>query len=232
MTLKTLSLPGKVLFTSFFLTIGIGYLFAILYLFLVDIEPHTQHEIGMVQAVILKYYGERGKTRLEAALEGTMSENIAPAQKKRISEWVRRGATEADFPSVQPIFLDHCASCHRKESGLPIPPLTAFDEVKAYVQVDMGQSIKTLVRVSHVHLFGMSFVFLLTGGIFALSETNPRWRALLVALPFISIWVDIGSWWFTKVEPVFAYTVIIGGLLMGFSLATQIVISLWEMWRK
>ncbi|MBI4714587.1 MAG: hypothetical protein HY760_01335 [Nitrospirae bacterium] len=44
--------------------------------------------------------------------------------------------------------------------------------------------------------------------------------------------VDIGSWWFTKWEPVFAYTVIIGGILMGFSLAAQILIPLWEMWLK
>jgi hypothetical protein len=54
--------------------------------------------------------------------------------------------------------------------------------------------------------------------------------ASLVAVPFLAIWMDIGSWWFTKNEPIFAYTVIAGGALMGLSLALQIGISLVEMW--
>lgn len=36
--------------------------------------------------------------------------------------------------------------------------------------------------------------------------------------------------WFTKNEPIFAYTVIASGALMGLSLALQIGISLYEMW--
>lgn len=230
MTLKTLPLPVKVLFTCFLLTVGIGYLFAILYLFLVDIEPHTKSNIGMVQAVIIKYYGRRGATRLEAALDGKMGENITPAQKQQIVKWIQKGTAASDFVSVQSIFLNHCTICHSKESGMPIPPLTTFEEVAAYAQADMGQSVKSLVRVSHIHLFGMSFIFILTSWIFVLSEISIKWRALLVAIPFVAIWMDIGSWWFTKFEPFFAYTVIAGGVLMGLSLVAQIIISLWEIW--
>ena len=114
---------------------------------------------------------------------------------------------------------------------MPILPLTTYAEVRAYAEVDMRQSAKALVRVSHVHLFGISIIFLLTGGIFTFSAIPPGWRALIVALPFLAIWVDIGSWWFTRFEPIFAYTVIAGGALMGLSLAVQIGIPLWEMWR-
>ena len=232
MNLRTLPLPVKVLFTCFLVTMGIGYVFAILYLFLIDIEPHARHGVGMVQAVILKYYGQRGATRLEAALEGAMGENVTTAQKQPIVNWIRKGATQANFPSVQPIFLSSCSGCHSKESGLPIPPLNTFEEVAAYAQMDLGQSVKSLVRVSHVHLFGMSFIFLLAGSIFVLSEVDIRWRAFLVAVPFVAIWLDIGSWWFTRYEPIFAYTVIIGGALMGLALAAQILISIWEMWSR
>lgn len=232
MTLRTLSLPVKVLFTSFLVTVGIGYLFALVYLFLIDVEPHTRHGAGLVQAVILKYYGDRGSTPLEAALEGKMGGNLPPPQKAEIVRWLREGAKEVDFSAIRPIFQNQCAGCHSKGSGLPIPPLTTFEEVKAYVQADMGQSVKALVRVSHVHLFGISFIFLLTGGIFALGETDPRRRALVVAVPFLAIWLDIGSWWFTRFRPVFAYTVIIGGALMGLSLGAQIAIPLWEMWLR
>lgn len=230
MRLRSLSLPTRVLFTCFLITIGIGYLFAILYLFLVDIEPHARQGIGMVQAVIIKYYGNRGGTRMEAAFEGAMGENITPAQKAEIVKWIQKGATEADFPSVQPIFIKNCAVCHSKESGMPIPPLTTFEDVSAYTRTDIGQSVKSLVRVSHIHLFGMSFIFILTSWIFVMSEVAYKWRAIIVAIPFIAIWMDIGSWWFTRFEPFFAYTVIAGGVLMGLSLAAQILISLWEIW--
>ena len=211
---------------------GVGYLFAILYLFLIDVEPHAKHEIGLVQAVIVKYYGQRGGTRLEAALDGAMGENITGAQKKQIVDWIRNGATAEEFVEVQAIFLNHCSICHSEESGMPILPLGSFEEVSIYTRVDMGQSVKTLVRVSHIHLFGMSFIFLLTGGIFVLSEIKIMWRSLVVAIPFVAMWIDIGSWWFTKIEPFFAFTVISGGILMGFSLAAQIFVSLYEMWIK
>jgi hypothetical protein len=110
--------------------------------------------------------------------------------------------------------------------------LTSYEEVLKVTDIDLGQSIGRLARVSHIHLFGMSFIFLSTGVIFALSEINKRLRFVIVALPFIAIWLDIGSWWFTKYRPIFAYTVIIGGALMGLALAVQILIPLWEMWLK
>jgi mono/diheme cytochrome c family protein len=232
MSLRSLSLPIKVVFSLFLITIGIGYLFAILYLYLIDIEPHTKKGVGMVQSVIIKYYGQRTGTRLEAALEGAMGENLTPAQKREITEWIQEGATEDGFALVQSIFMDHCAICHSKESGMAISSLTNYEEVGAYTQVDMGLSIKSLVRVSHIHLFGISFIFMLTSSIFVLSEVNVYWRVLLAAIPFVAIWIDIGSWWFTKVQPAFAYTVIIGGILMGLSLAAQIFISFYEMWIK
>jgi len=220
----------KTLFTCLLLTIGIGYIFAIAYLYLVEIEPHAGQGDGMVEAVSDKYYGKREGTQLGASLKGAMGDNITPAEKETIFLWIEGGAKKENFSEVQPIFENNCAICHSPESGMPIAPLSSFEDVVVYTDMDMGQSVKSLVRVSHVHLFGMSFIFFLTGGIFALSAIQTRWRVILIATPFIAIWVDIGSWWFTKLAPIFAYTVIIGGLLMGLALAFQILISLWEMW--
>jgi len=229
-TLRDVPIPMKVLFTCLLLTLGIGYLFAVTYLYLVDIEPHSGQGKGLVSDVVDKYYGKRGETRLGASLQGAMGDNIAPAEKEHIFQWIKKGASAETFSEVAPIFKDNCVICHSAESGMPIPPLSTYEEVTVYTAVDMGQSVKSLVRVSHVHLFGMSFIFFLSGGIFAMSQVDVRWRVLLIATPFISIWVDIGSWWFTKLAPAFAYTVIIGGVLMGLSLLAQILISLWELW--
>ncbi len=231
-TLRGLPVTVRWLFSFFLATMGLGYLLALTYLFLLEVEPHRKMGMNLVQATILKYYGNRGNTRLEAALNGSMAEKINPAEKAEVIQWIRDGATTAGYEKVRPLFEKNCISCHSKDSGYPIPSLTSYEEALKVTEVDLGQSIRALARVSHIHLFGMSFIFLLTGIIFALSEINKRLRLVIVALPFIAIWLDIGSWWFTKYQPVFAYTVIIGGALMGLALAAQILIPLWEMWLK
>ena len=229
-TLRILPIPLKVLATMFLLTMGLGYLFGLTYLYLIDVEPHTKHGMGLVAAVIMKYYGQRDTTKLEAALRGPMTEYVTDAQRAQVIRWIRAGAAATDFVKVQPILQQACADCHSASSGTGLPALTSYAEVIRYTDVDFGQSIKSLVRVSHIHLFGMSFIFLLTSLIFIFSEIPASVQTSLVTIPFLAIWLDIGSWWFTKHAPIFAYIVIGGGVLMGLSLALQIGISLYEMW--
>jgi len=230
MTLRTLSFPLKVLVTLFLLTMGLGYLSALAYLYLIDVEPHTKHGMGLVAAVIMKYYGQRETTSLEAALRGPMGEYVTEPQRTQIVRWLRAGAQEAEFATVQPILTQACAGCHSVAAGTGLPSLISYTEVARYTAVDLGQSIKSLVRVSHIHLFGISFIFMFTSLIFVFSEIPVSVRTLLVAIPFLAIWLDVGSWWFTKHDPIFASIVIGGGMLMGLSLALQIGISIYEMW--
>jgi len=222
----------RVLFTCFLMTIGIGYIAALLYLFLVDIDPQRKMGMSAAEGITMKYHGRTGKTRLESALWGSMSDKVAPDDRQKIIQWVGGGASIGDFDKVKSILENNCIACHNPKSGLPVPPLTTFEEVRKLVEVDTGSSISQLARVSHVHLFGISIIFLLTGGIFALSEISAKLRLTIIALPYFAIWADIGSWWLTKYQPVFAYVVLIGGGVMGVALGAQICISLWEMWFK
>lgn len=225
-----MALPIKVLFTCILVTIGTGYCFAVWYLFMVSVQPHVRDGHGMVQAVVEKYYGKRDVTALEAALEsGGMGDEVTPTEKAQLISWLHAGATEADFAAVEPILTNSCAVCHNHED-IPSSPLTAFEEVAVYTEVDMGTSAKTLVRVSHIHVFGMTFIFTIVSGIFVMSEAKSGWRAVIVAVPFLGIWFDIGSWWITRVNPMFAYTVIIGGAVVGLSIGLQVFLSLYEIW--
>jgi hypothetical protein len=231
-TLATLSMPLRALFTCFLATIGVGYLMALFYLFLVDVDPHEKMGMGMAEGLVMKYRGQRGNTRLEAALRGSMSDRLSSVDRDTIVSWLRRGAAQNDFEQVKPIFDQHCIACHSAKSGLPVPPLTSFDEIQKLAQIDTGASVSQLARLSHVHIFGISIIFLFTGAVFALSSTAAPWRIAIIVLPYVAIWADIGSWWITKYQPVFAYVVLLGGALMGLALAAQVLISLWEMWLK
>lgn len=231
-TLRTLTIPMRALFTCFLLTIGIGYIMALFYLFFVDIVPHQKMGMNVVEGISMKYGGEQGRTRLESALRGGMSDRLVPVDKQEIIQWIRSGANASDYEKVKLLFEKNCVACHSAKSGLQVLPLTTFEEVRKVTQVDTGESLSQLARVSHIHLFGIGIIFLLTGAIFALSGISEKLRLMIIILPYITIWADIGSWWITKYQPVFAYVVLIGGGFMGLALALQILISLWEMWFK
>ena len=97
-------------------------------------------------------------------------------------------------------------------------------------KVDEGASIESLVRVSHIHLFGIAFILFFVGRIFILCEMPVTIKRITVAIPFIAILLDILSWYATKAIPGFAYVVVIAGGLMGVSLSIQILVSLYQMW--
>src|SRR3972149_9056765 len=111
--LKGLPGPVKVLFTAFLLTRGIAYIFALMYLYLLDVEPHRDVGMGLLQGTIHKYYGNRGDTRLEKAIRGTMGERLTAVEKKEISIWIKHGAYAEGFLKVKPIFDRSCVMCHR-----------------------------------------------------------------------------------------------------------------------
>ena len=230
-SLSALPITFRALFSSFLMLIGVGYLMALSFMYLAVIEPHRQMGEGLVSGISDEYHGlPKGKTLLESALMGPMANKISDADRTSVLQWIHNGAKIAEYSKVEPIFTKDCVSCHMAEAT-SIPPLTSFDAVQKVTAADTGTSIEDLSKVSHIHLFGVSIIFLLTGAIFSLSST-PIWlRVSLVVLPYVTIVMDIVSWWATKyLSSIFAYVVIAGGALMGLALASQILISLWEMW--
>ena len=111
-----------------------------------------------------------------------------------------------------------------------LPPLTNYEEVKKLTQADTGASVQSLVRVSHIHLFGIAFILFFVGRIFILCEMKPLIKRVMVLVPFFAILLDILSWYATKVIPGFSYVVVLAGALMGLSLGGQILVSLYQMW--
>ncbi len=228
-SLGELSAATRALFSAFLITIGFGYLSALFLLYSAEIQPYTAQGISMVQGLQMKYHGNRGTTRLEAELKGSMAPYATPAQRDEIIQWIHDGATAAGFEKIKPILASACAKCHGGNVG-SIAPLVTYQQVRKMVVFDDGQSFAQLASDSHIHLFGMSFIFLLTGAIFSLSRLNATAKLCILVMPYAAIWADVGSWWLTKLQPFFAYVVLIGGTLMGISMAVQIVLPLWQRW--
>lgn len=55
------------------------------------------------------------------------------------------------------------------------------------------------MRVSHIQLFGLTFIFFLVGLMFSHAYVRPVWfKCAVVALPLAAMLVDVASWYVIK----------------------------------
>jgi len=225
------SISEKILDTMFLITIGIGYLAAIANLYYTH-QGRDGEEGLSVKDVTLAYYGSHNQTRLGAAINGSMGANLPNlAAKTTILDWIQNGTTEEEFDAkIKPILQNNCVMCHSAESGMSIPHFETYEQVLEVTGTDTGATIPALVRVSHIHLFGIAFILFLIGRIFILCEMPVIFKRILVAAPFVFLLLDISSWFITKIIPDFAYVVIAAGAFVGITFSLQLFISIYQMW--
>lgn len=222
----------KLLYTSFLLLVGAGYLMALVYLY----TSHADHDgkPGLsFDDIAYNYYGNRSGTRLEAALRGPMAGYIGTDDRHHMIEWIRTGAPESDYaPRIRPILEKTCLACHRPGSVVKAPDLTSYAAFGPLVQMDPGVSLHSLMRLSHIHLFGIGLILFGVGSIFRRAQL-PAWLGTgLLIFPFAAIFVDIAAWFLAKRDPVYAYTIVSAGAALGLALAAQILIALYQLWRR
>jgi len=145
-----------------------------------------------VTDIVYSYYGNRSGSKLESMLNGQMKA-MAPANVRlELIQWAHDGGPADRWaPKIKPLTQQYCVSCHNSESGLP--NFTKLENLQNVAEVDKGATITALTRVSHIHLFGIAFIFLLIGLIFALAEFPKRWQLIAIATPFVFLLADILS---------------------------------------
>ncbi len=227
---RDISTSERILDTLFLLTIGLGYLFALTHLFFTHSNRDGQSGLS-VDDVMIAYYGSHDHSRLGAAINGPMEPNLrSKTDKLIILKWLQDGKTETDYrEKVAPIIARDCLSCHRPSINPDLPDLSNYQALLAVADAP-GASLPALVKVSHIHLFGIAFILFLIGKIFILTELDPLLKRTIVAVPFVAMVIDILSWYITTLIPWFAYVVVGAGALLGLSMALQILISLYQMW--
>jgi len=227
--LYELSLPIKALFTGYLLAIGLGLLMAGVQIMLT--HGMADGKFGLsVDDIVYSYYGDRTGSKLEAKLNGSMKDNAPPEARLTMIKWARAGSPESEWATtIKPLVDENCAGCHANMPGLV--NITEKAEMLKVAATDTGATVASLTRVSHIHLFGIAFIFFFVGWIFSYAKGfSPLVKALLIFTPFAFLIVDVASWWLTKMNPNFAWLVMIGGF--GYSLASTVMIftSLYQMW--
>lgn len=221
----------RVLYTATLIVLGMGYIFAMIYLFHTYSAKDGNPMNLSYEDIVIAYTGSGKGSRLESALQGPMRSMLPAEETQMLISWVQAGAERGAYDStIRPVIDKRCLACH--DGGNPhLSNLSGFDNVKKTTERDTGTGIFTLVRVSHIHMFGLAFVFFLLGTIFSHSYVRPVWlKCTVVGLPFVCLLADISSWYFTKLYHPFAYVTMAGGAGMGASFAFMWVVSMYQMW--
>ncbi len=221
----------RVLYTAVLALMGAGYLFAGIYLYHSHSGRDGDPKTLSYQDVVIAYSGSGQGSKLEAALRGPMAAMLPADESKSVIGWVQGGAERSAYESdIKGVLEKRCASCH-DGSNPHLSNLVGFENVKKTAEQDTGTDVFTLVRVSHIHMFGMTFIFFIMGQIFSHAYIRPVWfKSVVVVLPFIAIVLDVSSWYFTKIYKPFAYVVMLGGGIMALSFTFMGAVSMFQLW--
>lgn len=87
------------------------------------------------------------------------------------------------------------------------------------------------LRWTHIHLFGMSMIFVFLGAVTVFMDISVTARSWLIALPFVGVAVDIAAMWLKAfVSPAFFWLHIPGGGLFAAIFLYVSSRALIEMW--
>ncbi len=222
----------RVLYTSTLVVIGLAYVFALINLFHTYAGRAGGNPFMVSYKDILTAYTGSGKgSRLESALRGPMSNMLPAEEMNTLITWVQEGANRAKYDAdIKPLIDQRCMLCH-DGSNPHLPNLNGYENLQKVAVQDTGTDVFTLVRVSHIHLFGLTFVFFVMGLMFSHAYLRPVWfKCTIIALPFFAVIVDIGSWYLTKLYHPFAWLVLLSGGLMGICFAFMWVVTMYQLW--
>lgn len=227
--LPSFNLAVKALFTGYILAVGLGLIVAGGQILLT--HGMADGEFGLsIDDIVYSYYGNRGSSRLEAKLNGSMRDKASVEDRSTLIKWVHEGAAREQWNvEISQLVQANCTQCHGIIPGLP--DFRGFEGLKQFAEVDEGASVDSLTRVSHIHLFGISFIFFFIGLIFSFAIGIPQAvKALFIAVPFVFLLLDVAAWWLTMWYPGFAWVTLIGGF--GYTLASTFMLlcSLIQMW--
>jgi hypothetical protein len=221
----------RTLYTAVLIILSIGYLFALIYLFHTYSARDGDAGSLSYEDLVIAYTGSGEASRLESALRGPMSTMLPADELDAIVQWVQKGSDRTAYEAViRPVLEERCMTCH-DGSNPHLVNLSGYDNVLKVTEQDTGADIFTLVRVSHIHLFGISFIFFILGLIFSHAYVRPVWfKCAVIVLPFVAVLTDVSSWYFTKLYHPFAWVVMIAGGFMGLCFAFMWVVSMYQMW--
>jgi hypothetical protein len=212
---------------------GIGYVFCQLNLY--HSYNRADGRMGLsLQDIVITFHGQPDMLLIESKLTGTMKKNLdSERDRNSLINWAKRGARKEKFSDVKGIIIKNCLRCHTAGGESSFAPFDKLSTVAdTFTRINKGVPVSRLITLSHIHMISIGMIFALTGAIFLFTPINEKLKIALLIFPFGSLMMDIFSWWLTKLVPIFAITVLVGGIFSVIAFLIQFVISILTMWSR
>ncbi|MHC4181896.1 MAG: hypothetical protein ACYSR0_00905 [Planctomycetota bacterium] len=231
--LNSLPISGKLLCTLFLVCMGIGYVFCQLNLYFSYNRADGRMGLSL-QDIVITFHGQPDMLLIESKLTGTMKKNLdSERDRNSLINWAKRGARKEKFNDVKGIIIKNCLRCHTAGGESSFAPFDKLSTVAdTFTRINKGVTVSRLITLSHIHMISIGMIFALTGAIFLFTPINEKLKIALLIFPFGSLMMDIFSWWLTKLVPIFAITVLVGGIFSVIAFLIQFVISILTMWSR
>lgn len=182
------------------------------------------------------YHGIVSPSPLLEALENNHPESLADQKRRILIEWLQGDPATlsqrydnldlgANAPSE--IIATDCVSCHARaatgDDAYPQMPLEYWDDIRGLAVSRDIQPVdaEILLASTHTHALGMSTVGIAIAILALFTAWPRRIVAPLIALCGVGLFVDLGAWWLTRMNPDFALAVVVGGI--AFNGATTLL---------
>jgi len=185
-----------------------------------------------LQDIVITFHGQPDMLLIESKLTGTMKKRLdSERDRNSLINWAKQGARKEKFSDVKGIIIKNCLRCHTAGGESSFAPFDKLSTVAdTFTRINKGMPVSRLITLSHIHMISIGTIFALTGAIFLFTPINEKLKIALLIFPFGSLMLDIFSWWLTKLVPIFAITVLVGGIFSVIAFLIQFVISILTMW--
>ena len=224
----------RVLYTATLLVIGFAYILALLQIYFTYAgRAGGNPKMVSYNDIVVGYSGNKSGSRLETALRGPMSGMLSSDDRQVIFTWLADGSSRETYDKqIKSIIDSQCMACHGGDNPHRAD-FSDYDKLKKMTAVDTGPTVATLVRVSHIHLFGLTFIFFIMGLMFSNAYARPVWlKCTVIAAPFAAILIDVSSWYIIRYFNPFAIVEIIAGMVMAACFAFMWLVTMYQLWFK
>jgi hypothetical protein len=142
-------------------------------------------------------------------------------------------SAEMTTPHEEAEMAKHDGPASASNRGDLFADLTAASTKTQETPFYEGEQFVWTLKWTHIHLFGMSMIFIFLGGVTLFLDIGPRAKTWLIVLPFLGVLVDILAMWLKGfVSPVFFWLHVPGGGVFAAIFAYVSLRALWEMWAR
>lgn len=220
-TLSRLPVPAKVLATAVVALLGVAMTGAMAQIIVHDIIP--------------TFFAGQGAENHSAATPPASTDSAMADQRGDLFNNGQAGKTKADVPVRGDLFTSPAAgqiqgNVPQNARGDLLAEAPASDVAMGPMLMENKQFV-WLLKWTHIHLFGMSMIFIFMGAVTIFLDLSAATRSWLVALPFAGVLADIAAMWLkTYVSPVFFWLHVPGGGLFGIIFIFVSVKAFKDMW--